>query len=471
MRIFSNEFCSFWQGKCMNIHPSLLPKHAGGMDLQVHQAVIDAEEKTSGCTVHYVTEVVDGGPIVIQKSVDVDTDNDTAESLKVKVQALEGPAFIEAIEAFIVNQSSLSSHETINRLTYASAGVDIQVGNDFVENIKPIVKKTKRPGCDANLGGFGGLFDLKAAGYDNSDDTILVGGTDGVGTKLRIAQIMNKHDTIGIDLVAMCVNDIIVAGGEPLFFLDYFSTSKLKVHEATEIVRGISIGCLQSKCGLIGGETAEMPGIYKTDEYDLAGFALGAVRRNDILPSTNIQEGDVLLGLSSSGVHSNGFSLVRKIVDIDDTISYFSPCPWDKNMSLGECLLTPTKIYIELLLPLVQKKLIKGLSHITGGGLLENLPRVLPSNLNAQIDSHPPLPDVFSWLKEKANLDDHEMLKTFNCGIGMVIIVAKDDAETVKSALKEAASNSSDQVYELGLLVAKAVDDEDAKVVMKHSLK
>jgi len=290
---------------------------------------------------------------------------------------------------------------------------------------------------------------------------------------LRIAQIMNKHDTIGIDLVAMCVNDILVTGGEPLFFLDYFSTSKLKVHEATEIVRGISIGCLQSKCGLIGGETAEMPGIYKKDEYDLAGFALGAVRRNDILPSMNIQEGDVLLGLSSSGVHSNGFSLVRKIVDMDDTISYFDPCPWDKSMSLGECLLTPTKIYIELLLPLVQKKLIKGLSHITGGGLLENLPRVLPSNLNAQIDSHPPLPDVFSWLKQKANLDDHEMLKTFNCGIGMVIIVAKEDAEAVKSAIREAAkaSSSSDDVYELGLLVAKSADEEGAKVIMKHALK
>merc|ERR1711862_515072 len=418
---------------------------------------------------------VDGGPIIVQKSVNVDLTKDNAESLKAEVQPLEGDAFIEAITIFISNQSSSNKKQQI---TYAQAGVNIDKGNEFVESIKPIVSKTKRIGCDAKLGGFGGLFDLKAAGYD-SNDTILVGATDGVGTKLRIAQIMNKHDTIGIDLVAMCVNDILVTGGEPLFFLDYFSTSKLNVQEAIDIVHGISVGCMQANCGLIGGETAEMPGIYNKDEYDLAGFALGAVSKHNILPNTsNIKHGDLLLGLSSSGIHSNGYSLIRKIIDMDDTLDYTSACPWEStNITLGESLLTPTKIYIKLLLPLIKKKLIKGLSHITGGGIIENLPRVLPSHLNAVIKSHPTLPNVFSWIKKKAHLDDYEMLKTFNCGIGMILIIDKDDVNEVKKIIAENIScsdYSDDCVYDLGVLV-KGEDEaregeSGSRVIFEHPL-
>jgi len=441
MRILSKAFCDFWANKCINVHPSLLPKHAGGMDLAVHQAVIDAGESESGCTIHMVTEAVDGGPIVVQKVVKVDG-GETAESLKAKVQAQEGIAFIEAIT------SMGGSPNKGNVMSYADAGVSIDAGNTLVEMIKPACKSTRRSGCDADLGGFGGLFDLAAAGYD-SNNTILIGATDGVGTKLRIAQATKKHDYVGIDLVAMCVNDLIVAGGEPLFFLDYYATGKLEVDEAAAVVKGIAEGCRQSGCGLIGGETAEMPSMYAPGDYDLAGFSVGAVTKGDVLPK-DVAAGDVLLGLPSSGIHSNGFSLVRRLLE-KENLGFDSPCPWDANAgTVGDSLLTPTKIYVKSCLPLLKAKILNALAHITGGGLLENLPRIMPDGVDAEITGHPSLPVVFKWMKTASGLDDTEMLRTFNCGVGMVLIVKPDKADQAKELLRSAGE---EVVYDLGVLV------------------
>jgi phosphoribosylamine--glycine ligase/phosphoribosylglycinamide formyltransferase/phosphoribosylformylglycinamidine cyclo-ligase/phosphoribosylamine--glycine ligase/phosphoribosylformylglycinamidine cyclo-ligase len=447
MRILSKQFCEFWAGRCINVHPSLLPKHAGGMDLAVHQAAIDAGDKESGCSIHQVTEEVDGGPVIVQKVVKIEP-GETAESLKAKVQPLEGPAFVEALQKY-----------TKNVISYADAGVDIDAGNHLVEVIKPACKSTRRPGCDADLGGFGGLFDLAAAGYDSAN-TILIGATDGVGTKLRIAQITKKHDFVGIDLVAMCVNDLIVAGGEPLFFLDYYATGSLSVEEAAAVVLGIAEGCRQAGCGLIGGETAEMPSMYAPGDYDLAGFSVGAVQRDRVLPS-GVGPGDVLLGLSSSGIHSNGFSLVRKLIS-KENLDYDSPCPWDSSPTIGDSLLTPTKIYVKACLPLLKKGLLNGLAHITGGGLLENLPRSLPKGVVAEITGHPPLPPVFKWMQNASGLDDHEMLRTLNCGIGMVLIVKKDHVAEAKEILMQ----GGEEVYDLGVLVS----GEGEQVIMKNSL-
>mmetsp|Transcript_41678 Transcript_41678/g.50726 ORF Transcript_41678/g.50726 Transcript_41678/m.50726 type:complete len:1143 (+) Transcript_41678:82-3510(+) len=450
MRILSAEFCEYWKGKCVNVHPSLLPKFAGGMDLEVHKAAIDAKETESGCTIHLVTEEVDGGPILVQKKVAIDKD-ETPETLKAKIQPLEGLAFIEAISAHIAKTS---------KLTYADAGVSIVAGNDLVTAIKPYCKATARPGCDADLGGFGGLFDLAAAGY-SSDETIIIGATDGVGTKLRVAQIYGKHDTIGEDLVAMCVNDLIVTGGEPLFFLDYYATGALTVSEAASVVRGIARGCELARCGLIGGETAEMPDIYAKGDYDLAGFAVGAVRKGSILPK-DVGEGDVLLGLASSGVHSNGYSLVRKLVAREEGLEYDSVAPWDETKTVGESLLTPTKIYVKSCMKLIQQKLVHGFAHITGGGLIENLPRSLPSGVNAEITHHPTLPPVFQWIKRTANLEDRDMLLTFNCGVGMVVIVPRENVSTAKSLLE----SEGETVCEMGVLVGGSGD----RVVMKTEL-
>lgn len=437
MRILSKAFCDFWAGRCINVHPSLLPLHAGGMDLEVHQAVIDAGEEQSGCTIHEVTETVDGGPVVVQKRVKVDQ-GDTAETLKAKVQPLEGPAFVEAIESYCKGKA----------ISYADSGVDIDAGNKLVDMIKPFCKATRRAGCDADLGGFGGLFDLSAAGYD-TNETVLIGATDGVGTKLRIAQTMKKHTTVGIDLVAMCVNDLIVAGGEPLFFLDYFATGHLEVDEAAGVVEGIAEGCKQAGCGLIGGETAEMPSMYAPGDYDLAGFSVGAVNKGRILPQ-GIAVGDILLGLASSGIHSNGFSLVRKLVE-KEGLTYDSPCPWDSSKaSIGDSLLTPTKIYVKACLPLLRKGLIKGMAHITGGGLLENLPRSLPSGVGAEITGHPELPSVFKWMKEASGLGDEELLRTFNCGVGMVLVLDPANAAEAKQLLLQAGEK---EVYDLGKLI------------------
>lgn len=322
-------------------------------------------------------------------------------------------------------------------------GVDIDAGEALVQAIKPYCKSTLRTGCDAELGGFGGLFDLGQSGFP-CDDTVLVSGTDGVGTKLKIAQAIGKHDTIGIDLVAMCVNDILVCGAEPLFFLDYYATGSLDVQAASDVIRGIAAGCRLAGCALIGGETAEMAGMYKAGEYDLAGFSVGAVRRGDILPRySDMAAGDVLIALPSSGVHSNGFSLVRKCVERAG-LSWDSPVPFLHGESehgggatLGEALLTPTKIYVKELLPLVRRKLIKAMAHITGGGLLDNIPRVLPPGLKAVLQlTDGSLPPVFRWLQSIAHLPQEELLRTFNCGIGMVLVAAPSDVPAIMHALE-----------------------------------
>ena len=323
-------------------------------------------------------------------------------------------------------------------LTYADAGVDIDAGNALVDAIKPMVRATRRAGADAEIGGFGGLFDLKAAGFK---DPILVAANDGVGTKLKIAIDTDRHDTIGIDLVAMCVNDIIVQGAEPLFFLDYFATGKLAPDVGAKIVKGIAEGCLQAGCALIGGETAEMPGLYGKGDYDLAGFAVGAAERGTLLPR-DVRAGDVMIGLPSSGVHSNGYSLVRRIVE-KTGLGWHDPAPFAPAQSLGEALLTPTKIYVKALLSVIkQTQAIKALAHITGGGFIDNIPRVLPDGLGAQItlDTLPVLP-VFSWLAREGGVVEFEMLRTFNCGIGMVVVTAQDDADRVMASLSEAGEH------------------------------
>ncbi|TQM93562.1 phosphoribosylformylglycinamidine cyclo-ligase [Roseinatronobacter monicus] len=326
-------------------------------------------------------------------------------------------------------------------LSYAQAGVDIDAGNALVEAIKPAAKATMRPGVMAGLGGFGALFDLKGAGYH---DPILVAATDGVGTKLRIAIDTDTLDTIGIDLVAMCVNDLVCQGAEPLFFLDYFATGKLDVAAATRIISGIAEGCRLSGCALIGGETAEMPGMYEAKDFDLAGFSVGAMERGAEMPA-GVQPGDVLLGLASDGVHSNGYSLVRKVVERAG-LGWDAPAPF-ADASLGAALLAPTRLYVKPALAAIRAGGVHALAHITGGGLTENLPRVLPEGLGADIDLGAwRLPPVFRWLASEGGLDQAELLKTFNAGIGMVLVVAPDRAEALTAVLRDAG----EQVYLLG---------------------
>jgi len=326
--------------------------------------------------------------------------------------------------------------EPTTGLTYAAAGVDIDAGNAMVETIKPLVRSTRRPGADAEIGGFGGLFDLRAAGFR---DPILVAANDGVGTKVKIAIETGRHATIGIDLVAMCVNDIIVQGAEPLFFLDYYATGKLVPGVGADIVRGIADGCRQAGCALIGGETAEMPGLYDGLDYDLAGFAVGAAERGSLLPRPGIRPGDVVLGLHSSGVHSNGFSLVRRIV-AKTGLGWDAPAPFAPEQSLGEALLTPTRIYVKpLLAALGATDGIRALAHITGGGFPDNLPRVLPDDLGIAIDLDAvTAPPVFGWLAREGGVAEPEMLRTFNCGIGMVVIAAAEAVDDVDEALTRA---------------------------------
>jgi phosphoribosylformylglycinamidine cyclo-ligase len=321
-------------------------------------------------------------------------------------------------------------------ISYRDAGVDIDAGNALVEAIKPLARSTRRRGADADLGGFGALFDLKAAGFK---DPILVASNDGVGTKLKIAIDTGLHATIGIDLVAMCVNDLLAQGAEPLFFLDYYACGKLEVETARSVVAGIAEGCRQAGCALIGGETAEMPGMYAGDDYDLAGFAVGAVERGRILPRPDVAAGDVLIGLASSGVHSNGYSLVRRLAAAEK-LGWEAPAPFDGTKSLAEALLTPTRIYVKPVLQAIGAgDAIKAVAHITGGGLSENLPRVLPAGLAAHVDLAAwTAPAVFGWLAQAGGLDDAEMLRTFNCGIGLVLVVAAGEAQTVLAALAAA---------------------------------
>mgnify|MGYP000285962734 CR=1 FL=1 len=332
-----------------------------------------------------------------------------------------------------------------NGLTYAEAGVDIDAGNALVERIKPASKRTNRPGVMAGLGGFGALFDLKGAGYS---DPVLVAATDGVGTKLRIAIDTGHVDGVGIDLVAMCVNDLVCQGAEPLFFLDYFATGKLDTDTAARVIEGIAEGCVRSGCALIGGETAEMPGMHPAGDFDLAGFAVGAMERGMALPE-GVAEGDVLLGLASDGVHSNGYSLVRKLVDLSG-LGWDADCPWAAG-SLGAALLTPTRLYVKQALAAVQAGGVHALAHITGGGLTENLPRVLPEGMGAQIDLDAwELPGVFDWMRQVGSIEEREMLKTFNCGIGMIAVVEADRAEALRKVLQDAGET----VHVLGHVVA-----------------
>ncbi len=326
---------------------------------------------------------------------------------------------------------------------YAAAGVDIDAGNALVEAIKPLAKATARKGAEAGLGGFGALFDLKAAGFK---DPILVSTTDGVGTKLRVAIESKRHTTVGIDLVAMCVNDLVVQGAEPLLFLDYFASGKLDVTAARDVIAGIAEGCKIAGCALVGGETAEMPGMYAGGDYDLAGFSLGAVERGNVLPRGDVKEGDIVLGVASSGVHSNGFSLVRKIVK-DENLGYDDPAPFDPTQKLGDALLEPTRIYVKPALEAVRTGHVKAMAHITGGGLIENIPRVLPDGLGVWLSTKTwPVPPVFTWMAKQANIDGHEMARTFNCGIGFVLIVARENADAVMKVWIDAG----EKIYRIG---------------------
>jgi len=337
-----------------------------------------------------------------------------------------------------MNQDSDNSAST--SLSYRDAGVDIDAGNTLVERIKPIVKDTFRPGVATGLGGFGALFELP---LDRYQQPILVSGTDGVGTKLKLALELNKHDTIGIDLVAMCVNDIIVTGAEPLFFLDYYASGKLNVDVAVDVVKGIAEGCKQSGAALTGGETAEMPGVYDADDYDLAGFSVGIVEKSKIIEPARVQAGDVLIGMASSGPHSNGYSLIRKVLEVSKTDLHQKL----GDTTLGEALLAPTRIYVKPLLELHNQIQIHALAHITGGGLPENLPRVLPEGTKAVIDSDSwDRPEVFKWLQQAGNVQESEMLRTFNCGVGMVVCVAEQDAEQAMQTL----TNAGEKVWRLG---------------------
>ena len=324
-------------------------------------------------------------------------------------------------------------NEPKNGLTYADSGVDIDAGDALVDRIKPLAASTRRAGAAAALGGFGGAFDLKAAGYK---DPILISGTDGVGTKLKLAIATGKVDTVGIDLVAMCVNDVLAQGAEPLFFLDYLATSRLEPARGEAIVAGIAEGCRQSGCALIGGETAEMPGMYEGEDFDLAGFVVGAAERGALLPDhETMAAGDVLIGLASSGVHSNGFSLVRKVVEVAG-LDWADDCPFEPGKTLGEAFLEPTRLYVKSCLPLIKSDLVTGLAHITGGGLVENPPRMTPDHLVPHIDYGAfTLPPVFQWLAETGGIDAHEMHRTFNCGIGMLLAVSRDKVDATIDAL------------------------------------
>ena len=323
-----------------------------------------------------------------------------------------------------------------NGLTYADAGVDIDAGEMLVEHIKPLAKSTARPGSEPSLGGFGALFDLKAAGFE---DPLIVTTTDGVGTKLKIAIETGRHDGVGVDLVAMCVNDLLAQGAEPLLFLDYYATGKLEIDAARRVVSGIAEGCRQAGCALVGGETAEMPGMYGGGDYDLAGFSLGAVERGHALPYLDRQAaGDVIIGLASTGPHSNGYSLVRKVVE-KSGLAWGDDAPFAKDRSLAQALMEPTRIYVKPVLPLMKAGLVKGAAHITGGGLIENPPRCIADGLQAAFDWDSwPMPAVFQWLAETGGISDHEMRRTFNCGVGFILIVAPENAEPVLAALLNA---------------------------------
>ena len=347
----------------------------------------------------------------------------------------------------------MNSSDPTRSISYRDAGVDIDAGDALVENIKPLAKRTMRPEVLGGIGGFGALFEISR----KFKEPVLVSGTDGVGTKLKLAFHMNKHDTIGIDLVAMSVNDILVQGAEPLFFLDYFACGKLDVATATDVVKGIAKGCELSGCALIGGETAEMPGMYPAGEYDLAGFAVGAVEKSKIITGKTIVPGDTVLGLASSGAHSNGYSLIRKLIDVSgvDLNGDFH------GRTLGETILEPTRIYVKSMLKLMDSITVKGMAHITGGGLTENIPRILADDLTAIIDKHSwSMPPLFQWLQQAGNVEEREMHRTFNCGIGMAVVVAASDAERATQILREAGET----VYAIGRIEQRQADQAQTVV-------
>lgn len=376
------------------------------------------------------------------------------ESIDLVYESVKNVKFDGAYYRNDIGHKALKFNESLSKkqssFTYEDAGVSVDSGNQLVENIKKMVKSTKRPGADSDIGGFGGLFDLKEAGFD-SNDCQLVAATDGVGTKLLIGQETSIHNAVGIDLVAMNVNDLVVQGAEPLFFLDYFASGSLNISTTSDFVQGVVEGCLQSNCALVGGETSEMPGMYAPNHYDCNGTAVGAVNKKELLPKiSEMEEGDILLGLGSNGLHSNGFSLVRKIVSFSG-LSYSDKCPWDNinYKTLGEALLVPTRIYVKPLLPLIRKQLLLGLAHITGGGLPENLPRALPKHLQANIDAATwPIPPVFEWFSKTGHVPRDDLWRTFNMGIGMVIIVKKENV----SVLKDLLEKSGEKVYQIGIL-------------------
>ncbi|HIB18508.1 MAG TPA: phosphoribosylformylglycinamidine cyclo-ligase [Alphaproteobacteria bacterium] len=342
-----------------------------------------------------------------------------------------------------------------HKYTYSDAGVDIEAGQSFIDLIKPLAKTTATPGGNADLGGFGALFDIRAAGFE---DPVLVATTDGVGTKLLLANAVGSHKTVGIDLVAMCVNDLVVQGAKPLFFLDYLATGQLDVKSASQVVEGITIGCHQAGCALIGGETAEMPGLYAPGHYDLAGFSVGAAERSRLLTGNDICAGDQILGLASSGIHANGFSLVRKLI-AEHTTDLEGKSPFDPAQSLADSLLTPTRIYVSSILSVLYQpeSKIKGLAHITGGGIYENIPRILPPGVGANLDASCwPLPRVFRWLRQLGNIDCDEMARTFNCGIGMAVVVSVDKVGHVKKAL----SDDGEIVHHIGEITPRDPNDE-----------
>ena len=333
----------------------------------------------------------------------------------------------------------------MSSLTYKDSGVDITKGNQLIEKIKPIAKSTSRPGVLAGLGGFGAMFEIPIDRYKNP---VLISGTDGVGTKLMVAEMLNKHDTIGIDLVAMCVNDLIVQGAEPLFFLDYYATGSLNEEVATSVISGIGEGCIQSGCALIGGETAEMPGMYNGEEYDLAGFCVGIVEKNQIIDGSKVSAGDQIIALGSSGPHSNGYSLIRKVLEKSKPSS-----------NQLDSLIEPTKIYVKSILSLIQNLPVHAISHITGGGLLENIPRVLPKHLAANLDQNSwELPQIFKWLQSEGNIDTMEMYRVLNCGVGMVVIVPKASSNKAINILKSCGENA--------WIIGKVINSEGKQVLI-----
>jgi len=358
-------------------------------------------------------------------------------------------------------ETVISSDPKTNQsaLSYKDAGVDIDAGNDLVDAIKPLAAQTNRPGVASGLGGFGAMFDLKAAGYN---DPILVSGTDGVGTKLMLAIATGVHDTIGIDLVAMCANDLIVQGAEPLLFLDYFATGKLDVDAGRAIVSGIAEGCKRSGCALIGGETAEMPGMYSDGDYDLAGFCVGAVERGNILTGADVAEGDVVLGLASDGIHSNGFSLLRKIVD-RSVLGYEDIAPFDSERTLGQVFLEPTRLYVNSCLAAIKSGGVHALAHITGGGLTENIPRVLPDGLGVELDTASwTIRPEFKWLAQTGNVAPEEMVRTFNCGIGMVVVVDPAAWQSIRQVFEA----QGETVFKMGQVVMQ--QDGSDQVVIRN---